>query len=439
MNLDYDNNVGCIADTGPAAALTVTDVNAARFTLDKLVSDGHEVAGVTSKAKQAAITGWQMWSAVGSMSLCVAMLIASEFMPVSLLTPIAADLGATAGMAGQAISISGLFAVGTSLFIATIAGHLDRRHLLIGLTGLMLASLILIAEAANFTMLMAARALLGMVVGGFWSLATATIMRLVPEKSVAKALGAMYTGNALATTFAAPIGSYLGGIIGWRGVFWALVPIVVLNLIWQWTSLPSMPPQSAHPVGMLFRLLKRRNVAFAMVGVMLTFAGAFASFTYMRPFLETYTRVSPPQLSLLLLALGGAGFVGTYGATALIGRHLYSLLRVLPMALAAVTLGLLAVGHVLWETAAMLIAWGILNSAIPVSWSTWLTKGISDEPESGGGVMVAAIQFAILLGSAFGGVLLDHVSIAATLTGGAILLVLASLVVGNGERIKPAL
>ena len=62
------------------------------------------------------------------MALCVAMLIASEFMPVSLLTPIAADLRATEGMAGQAISVSGLFAVVTSLFIATIAGRFDRRY-----------------------------------------------------------------------------------------------------------------------------------------------------------------------------------------------------------------------------------------------------------------------------------------------------------------------
>jgi MFS family permease len=251
----------------------------------------------------------QIWSAVGSMTLCVAMLIGSEFMPVSLLTPIAADLRATEGMAGQAISVSGLFAVVTSLFIATIAGHLDRRHVLIGLTVLMLVSLILIAEAQNFAMLMLARALLGMTIGGFWSLATATIMRLVPEGSVPKALGVMYTGNAVATAFAAPIGSYLGGIIGWRGVFWALVPIVLVNLIWQWMSLPAMPPRTANPVGKLFGLLKRRNVAFAMLAVMLTFAGAFATFTYLRPFLETYTRVNVPQLSLLLLGLGLAGFI----------------------------------------------------------------------------------------------------------------------------------
>jgi predicted MFS family arabinose efflux permease len=287
----------------------------------------------------------QTWSAVGSMALCVSLLIASEFMPVSLLTPIAHDLRATEGMAGQAISISGLFAVATSLFIATLAGRFNRRHVLMGMTGLMLSSLVIIAMAPNFAVLMVARALLGIVIGGFWSLGTATVMRLVPVESVPKALGVIYTGNAVATAFAAPIGSYLGGMIGWRGVFWALAPIAVANLIWQWISLPSLPPQTANPVGKLVGLLKRRHVAFAMLGVMLTFAGAFATFTYPRPFLETYTRVNVPQLSLLLLGLGLAGFVGTYGASMMVRRHLYSLLAGLPLALGAVTLGLLAIRY----------------------------------------------------------------------------------------------
>lgn len=377
------------------------------------------------------------WSAVGSMAMCVAMLIASEFMPVSLLTPIASDLGATQGMAGQAISISGLFAVVTSLLIPAIASRFDRRHVLIALTGVMLASLVLIAAAPNFAVLMVARSLLGVTVGGFWALATATVMRLVPAESIPKALGLMYTGNAVAAAFAAPIGSYFGAIIGWRGTFWALTPFVVANLVWQWVSLPAMPPQAANPVGKVLGLLKRPNVAFAMAGVMLSFGGAFATFTYLRPFLEAYTGVTVPQLSLLLLGLGAAGFLGTYGATVMLGRHLYALLRWLPLALGAVTLALLAVGHVLWAVAIALIAWGALNAAIPVAWSTWLSKGIADEPESGGGLLVAAIQLAIMLGAALGGVLLDHLSIMATLLGGAAMLAASSIIVGNGGRLKP--
>ncbi|MGL5090061.1 MAG: MFS transporter [Aeromonas sobria] len=377
------------------------------------------------------------WSAVAAMSLCVALLIAAEFMPVSLLTPIAADLGASNGMAGLAISISGLFAVPTSLLIATLSHRLDRRHVLMGLAALMLTSLVAIALSPNFTVLMMARALLGIVIGGFWALATATIMRLVSSQSVPKALGIMYTGNAVATAFAAPIGSYLGGLIGWRGVFWLLVPLVVLNLLWMALCLPSMRSQ-ARPHS-AFRLMRRPNIAIAIMGVMLTFAGAFSAFTYFCPFLETRTQVSLPQLSALLLALGLAGFAGTTAVSMLLRRHLYRMLRWLPLVLGVITLALLMVEHHFWGVAMMLILWGALNSAIPVAWSAWITQGIADSPESGGGLMVAAIQLAITLGAAVGGWLLDSLSISATFMGSALLLTAASLVVGNGRRLKPAM
>ena len=374
------------------------------------------------------------------MAMCVGLLIAAEFMPVSLLTPIATDLHASNGLVGQAISVSGLFAVISSLLIAGAVARWDRRHVLLGLTLSMLVSLLLIAAAPNFSVLMTARALLGVTIGGFWALAMATIMRLVPAHSLPKALGVLYTGNAVAVAFAAPIGSYLGGLIGWRGVFWALLPLVIVNLLWQWRSLPSMPAQ-AHSTARrvtVFGLLRRRNVAFAMLGVMLSFAGAFSTFTYLRPFLEIRTGVDLSQLSLLLLGLGLAGFVGTYGASALLGRHLYRLLALLPLALAVTTLAFLWLGHRLWPAALLLVVWGALNAAIPVAWSTWLAQGIADEPDAGGGLMVAAIQLAIMLGAGLGGVLLDHLSLSATWLGGALMLLLAALVVGSGRRLRPA-
>jgi predicted MFS family arabinose efflux permease len=388
---------------------------------------------MNDKTRAPQAPGRAAWSAVGSMTLCVALLIASEFMPVSLLTPIAHDLGATEGLAGQAISISGLFAVVTSLLVATVSSRFDRRHVLVALTGCMGVSLALVAAAPSFTFLMAARALLGITIGGFWSLSSATLMRLVPATVLPKAIGVMYLGNAVATAVAAPVGSYLGGVIGWRGVFWVLVPLTALSMAWQWASLPKMPSQGAIPVRRVLALLARPNVLSAMVAVMFTFGGAFATFTYLRPFLETYTQASLGQLSLLLLGLGAAGFLGTYGATALLGRHLYTMLGGLPLALGAVTLAMLAAGHLVWGVAVAMVAWGALNAALPVSWFNWLTVGVKDEPEAAGGLMVAGIQLAIMLGASFGGLLLDHFSIAATFVGGAALLVLASLAVRGGQ------
>jgi predicted MFS family arabinose efflux permease len=380
----------------------------------------------------------QVWSAVASMAMCAAMLIASEFMPVSLLTPIASDLHASVGMAGQAISISGLFAVVTSLLIPLVTNRFERRHILAALAALMLISLSLVAEANSFETLMIARALLGVAVGGFWSLATATIMQLVPENSVSKALGILYTGNAVATSFAAPIGSYLGNIIGWRGVFWTLVPIVAVNLVLLLITVPLMRDRAAQSSGNALSLLRRSHVALAMLAVMLTFAGAFATFTYFRPFFETYTHVDAPELSILLLGMGLAGFAGTYFASSVTDSHLFQLMMGLPIALAAITFAMLPVGGNYWAVAALVCGWGALNAAIPVAWSTWLSKGVKDSPESGGGLMVASIQLSIMLGAEFGGALLDHFSVRAAFFGGGALLIVASIVVRIVRRLQPS-
>lgn len=193
-----------------------------------------------------ATTPTAAWGAVLSMALCVALLIASEFMPVSLLTPMAEGLGASVGQTGQAVSISGLFAVIASLTVSTVAGRLNRKWVLVGLTSLMGLSLALVAAAPNFEVLMAGRALLGLCIGGFWALATSVIMRLVPASDVPRALALMYGGQAIAAAFAAPIGSYLGGLFGWREVFWALTPLVAANLVWHLIALPSLPPMDSE-------------------------------------------------------------------------------------------------------------------------------------------------------------------------------------------------
>lgn len=147
--------------------------------------------------------------------------------------------------------------------------------------------------------------------------------------------------------------------------------------------------------------------------------------------------MNPSQLSLLLLGLGVAGFAGTHFANRMLHRdRLYLLLRYLPLGLAAVTLAMMASGQLFWAVAAAMVGWGALNAAIPVCWSTWLAREFGDEPESGGGLLVASIQLAIMLGGAMGGQLLDHASTSAPLVGGAVLLSLAALITGDGRRIR---
>jgi predicted MFS family arabinose efflux permease len=347
------------------------------------------------------------WGAVFALTLCVSTLIASEFMPVSLLTPIASELNVTEGSAGQAIAVSGIFAVLTSLFISAATRGIDRRKVLLALTFLMGASGLIVALAPTFTVLMVGRALIGVVIGGFWSMSAATVMRLVPEDEVPRALALLNGGNALATTIAAPLGSFLGQYIGWRGAFFSVVPLAVITFGWQFLTLPSMPSSRAPGASNVFRILLRPGAPRGIAAVMLLFAGQFALFTYLRPFLETVTRVNVSTLSLLLLIVGGAGLLGTYLIGSLLKRHLQGLLITMPIAMAAIAVGLVSLGTSTPATAALLAGWGLIGTAAPVAWWTWLSRTLPGEAEAGGGLMVAAIQLAITAGAAVGGVLYD--------------------------------
>ncbi|NNC31209.1 MFS transporter [Longimicrobium terrae] len=374
------------------------------------------------------------WGAVFALTLCVATLIASEFMPVSLLTPIALDLGMTEGGVGQAIAVSGIFAVMTSLGISSATRGIDRRRVLLSLAVLMLVSGAMVALAPNAAVFMAGRALLGVVIGGFWSMSAATVMRLVPADDVPRALGMLNGGNALATTVAAPLGSFLGQYIGWRGAFFAVVPLAALTLGWLFASLPPMPSDRGAGGGTVFRVFRRRQVPLGMAAVTLFFLGQFALFTYLRPFLETVTRVGVSTLSLLLLISGVAGLLGTWIIGRMLRTRLYSLLIAMPLGMGAIAVALTMFGASPVAVGVLLAGWGLIGTAAPVGWWTWLSKVLPDDAEAGGGLMVAVVQMAIALGATAGGFIYDRSGYESTFAVSAAALCASALVAAIGWR-----
>lgn len=384
----------------------------------------------TAQPMEASTDGEQpaYWSGVFAMTLCVFALIASEFMPVSLLTPMATDLHISEGLAGYGIAISGAFAVLTSLTISRLAGSMDRKRLLLLLTALMCASGLVVGLAPNYTVYMIGRALIGVVIGGFWSMSAALAMRLVPAASVPKALAIFNGGNALATVVAAPLGSYLGSVIGWRGAFFCLIPVALIALLWQWISLPALPaaPRKAS-AGNVFPLFKSRRVALGMLGAGLFFMGQFVLFTYLRPFLETVTRVDVSMLSIILLVIGVAGFIGTVVIGSVLKKGLYRVVIAIPLLMAMIAVALIGLGSSVVATFVLLGLWGLIATAAPVGWWSWLARTLPDDAEAGGGLMVAVVQLSIASGSTIGGLLFDGSGYRLTFFASAALLVLAAL------------
>lgn len=369
------------------------------------------------------------WSGVFAMTLCVFVLIASEFMPVSLLTPIARDLGVTEGLAGQGIAISGGLALLTSLTMSSVVGNLNRKVLLLGMTVLMAMSGMIISLSSSYLVYMVGRALIGIAIGGFWSMSAATAIRLVPQRLVPRALAIFNGGNALATVVAAPLGSYLGATIGWRGAFFCLLPVAIVAFIWQWFSLPSMEADKGRQSrGSIFRLFSYPGVPTGLLACGLFFMGQFALFTYLRPFLETVTRVDVSTLTLILLIIGVAGFIGTLVIGAFLKAGFYPTLIAIPLLMASIAGMLILAGHSVWVVAPLLGIWGLIATAAPTGWWAWVARTLPNDAEAGGGLMVAAIQLAIALGSTAGGFAFDHLGWQSTFAlSGGLLLIAAAL------------
>ncbi|CUU24021.1 Purine ribonucleoside efflux pump NepI [Duffyella gerundensis] len=369
------------------------------------------------------------WGAVFAMSFGVFGLITAEFLPVSLLTPIADSLQVTEGQAGQTVTVTALMALFTSLVISLATRRIDRRWVLLGFSLILVASNLLVAFADNLHVILAGRLLLGIAIGGFWTLSTATAMRLVPADQVPKALSIIFSGVSLATIIATPLGSFLGDIIGWRNIFLLTALLGGLAFIWQFFSLPAMPADREKRHGSMLSVLMRPGMRWGMVAIIMLFTGHFAFFTYLRPFLETVAQVNVHALSLILLAFGVANFVGTSLAGYLLMRNLHLTLGGTTLLMGIMAILLAVFGHNSLLDGLCIALWGMAFGAIPVGWSTWITRTVPDEAETGGGLLVATIQLAITVGAAAGGWVFDANGARGVFFASSVLILLASMTI----------
>lgn len=369
------------------------------------------------------------WAAVFSLFMGVTSLIAAEFIPVSLLTAIAAELNITEGMAGQSVTVVGVFAVIASLTIAPLTKAVDRRLVLLVLSALVVISNVLVALSPNYVSLLIGRALLGICVGGFWSMASAVTLQLVPAKDVPRALSIVYTGVSVATIISLPLSSYLGHLIGWRNVFFLAALLGLAAFIWQWRTLPPLVAQQGSNFKNMFSLLKEGWILAGIGATIFSYGGYHVFFTYLKPFLEYDLALKANTLVSVLLVFGLANCAGTLAAGFILGKAFRGTMVVIHLILLFLAASLyMSSGNRLWDIA-LVISWGFMFGFITVGWSTWIARTLADQAEMIGGLSVAAIQFSIGLAAATGGLIFDRVGIQGIFIAAALIMLCATILV----------
>lgn len=376
------------------------------------------------------------WLAVFSLTMGVFGLLTAEYLPASLLTPVARDLGVSESLAGQAVTVTAVIALFAGLLLPRLTCALDRRVVLLSFTALMIFSNLLVALSSGIVMLLAMRILLGIALGGFWSMAAAVAMRLVPERLVPRALSIIFSGIAVGTVVAVPLGSYLGEMSGWRSAFIAAAAVGAISFIFQWLTLPGMPPVVRTRTASVFSLLQRPGVTVGMLGCVLAHTGQYALFTYIRPALEGLAHIDAKGLALILLAFGVANFIGTLSAGWLMERSLRFTLIIMPALVGAAALGMITLPLSIAGLTALVMLWGLAFGGIPVAWSGWVARTLPDEAESAGGMVVAAVQSSIAAGAAIGGLIYGLNGVTGVFITAACIMLTAALVIAFRVRVS---
>jgi predicted MFS family arabinose efflux permease len=333
-------------------------------------------------------------------------IVTAEILPIGLLTSIGSAFGVSDGTAGLTMTMPGVLAAVSAPTVAIAAGRLDRRILLCGLMLLLVIANMLAATATSYPVMVASRALVGIVIGGFWAIGAGLAARLVQPAHVGAATAVIFSAVPVGSVFGVPAGTFIAQYGGWRNAFVVLGALTVIVLLALVAVLPPLPAEIPVKLTALTDVVRGRTGRTAVFLTVLIVTAHFATYTYVTPFLQQVTGVG--SVTPFLLVYGIAGVVGNVVAGASVRRRLRATLIACAAALASTTALLPALGVTTIGAMALLAVWGVAYGAVPICSMSWFVSASAGEAASV--LFTSSFQATIAFGAVLGGVVVDATS-----------------------------
>ncbi|MEV5376044.1 MFS transporter [Streptomyces nondiastaticus] len=369
------------------------------------------------------------WLAVVSVMLGIFSIVTTEILPIGLLTKIGSSFALSDGMAGLMVTMPGFLAAISAPVVTVATARVDRRLMLCVFMLLLAVANFLAAAAPGYWLVLVSRAVVGVVIGGFWSIGAGLAERLVPTKAVGRATAVIFSAVPLGSVLGVPAGTFIGDLAGWRTAFVVMGALTGGVLIMLVLVVPPLPPIQRTRLNVLRGMLKSVNTRFALLLTFLIVLAHFGTYTYVTPFLERVTDANSQLITVFLLVYGAAGIVGNFLGGAVVARYPRVTFSLAAAMIAAATLLLPILGRRQVGAVALLIIWGTAYGAVPVSSQTWFAKATPNAPEAASVLFTSSFQATFSLGALTGGVIVDRTSPSTVMTLGgltATLMVLAA-------------
>lgn len=351
------------------------------------------------------------WLAVLAVTMGIFSIVTTEILPIGLLTSIGSSFAVSDGTAGLMMTMPGYLAAVSAPTITVATARIDRRLMLCAFVFLLASANFITAAAPAYWAVLISRVLVGIVIGGFWSIGAGLAGRLVPAPSTRRATAVIFSAVPLGSVLGVPLGTLIGDLEGWRVGFAALGLLSVAVLIALAVLLPPLPARQVTRLNLLGGMIRSVDTRFALSVTVLIVLAHFGTYTYVTPFVEGVTHASPGLITVFLLAYGVAGVVGNFLAGTAVARHPHATFCVAGSLIALATLTLPFLGR--WDlgAAALLIVWGAGYGAVPVCSQTWFVKAAPHAPEAASVLFTASFQATLSTGALVGGLIVDHMSL----------------------------
>ncbi|MBI6603603.1 MULTISPECIES: MFS transporter [Pseudomonas] len=337
--------------------------------------------------------------------------IVTETLPAGLLPLISDGLAISPSMAGQMVTA---YALGSVLAVIpmTIAtrGWRRRNVLLLTIAGFLLFNSIT-ALSSHYGVTLVARFFAGVAAGLAWSLLAGYARRMVAPQQQGRALALAMVGTPIALSLGVPLGTWLGGLLGWRTTFGLMSGVSLVLIGWVLVKVPDFAPQPAHQRLSLRKVLTTPGVRPVLAVVISWMLAHNILYTYIAPF------VAPAGLAervdLVLLVFGIAALAGIWGTARLVEPLLRNTVLVSLAAFAAVSVLLGLLGNVPQVIYLGVAVWGLSFGGAATLLQTALADAAGDGADVALSLNVVAWNSAIAGSGVVGGVLLDTWGVAA--------------------------
>lgn len=355
-------------------------------------------------------------------------LLNTEMGVIGLLPYVSERFGVPINTAGLLVSVFALTVAVSGLIMPAVFVKINRRTVMLLVLGVFTVCNLAAVYIDNFTVLLATRILAAALHPVYCALAFTMAASSVDPEKAPKAVARVFVGVSAGMVIGVPVSNFIAGTFSFT---WAMAFFAAINLSAFLATLffvPSLPVQTSKVAKHQYGILRKPEVLFAIVVVILMNGSVFGVFSYLADYLHEVTNAPTNMASLILFLYGVANVIGSLMAGNFLTHNAMLTVKSFPLALAAVYCLLLTVGHLLIPMIVITIIWGILGGISANVTQYWISQAAPEAPDLANGLFLTSANIGTTVGAVICGFFIANTGIAYVMYGGLLFIALTMFI-----------